>query len=78
MGAFCAFITGLMIDQTGWRSAFWLPGAFSVGLGVLYFFHQRDKIRVKFCQLGRHKDSSEKKDISAEALVLRQLIIPIS
>lgn len=43
---FAAFITGLMIDQTGWRSAFWLPGAFSVGLGVLYFVHQRDKIRV--------------------------------
>jgi len=75
---FAAFITGLMIDQTGWRPAFWLPGAFSVGLGVLYFVDQRDKIRVKFRQLGRRKDSSEKKDISAEALVLRQLIIRIS
>ena len=75
---FAAFITGLMIDQTGWRSAFWLPGALSISLGILYFIHQKNKILVKFRTLKKEKLSHEKKDTSEEAVNLRRLIIKIS
>ncbi|MEM9140750.1 MAG: MFS transporter [Pseudomonadota bacterium] len=34
--AFAAFLTGYMIDHGGWRWAFWVPGALSIGLGVIY------------------------------------------
>jgi len=32
-----ALLTGFLIDVGGWRSAFWLPGAFSLLLGVAYY-----------------------------------------
>ena len=35
---FAAFITGLMIDQMGWRSAFWLPGGVFGRAGFAVFF----------------------------------------
>ena len=44
---FAAFITGIMIDQIGWRSAFWFPGVLSVLIGVAYFFNQKENILVK-------------------------------
>jgi MFS family permease len=34
--ASAALLTGLMIDTAGWRAAFLLPGAVSIGIGVLY------------------------------------------
>ena len=45
---FAAFITGLMIDYIGWRSAFWVPGILSILIGIAYFFNQQNKILVKF------------------------------
>lgn len=75
---FAAFLTGLMIDQTGWRSAFWLPGMFSVFIGVLYFLHQKDKILVGFTALSRGKSHIEKTDQTADAIALRLLIIRVS
>ena len=37
MGVACAaLLTGFLIDQTGWRSAFVFPGAVSVAAGILY------------------------------------------
>ena len=39
---FAAFITGLMIDQVGWRAAFWMPGALSLCIGAMYFNFQQD------------------------------------
>ena len=75
---FAAFITGLMIDQTGWRSAFWLPGALSISLGILYFIHQKNKILVKFRTLKKEKLSHEKKGPSEEAVNIRRLFIKIS
>ena len=41
LGVACAaLITGYFIDHGGWRVAFFVPGAFSVVLGVLYAAHQ--------------------------------------
>ncbi|MCP4983423.1 MAG: MFS transporter [Gammaproteobacteria bacterium] len=36
--ASAALLTGLLIDSIGWRSAFYLPGVFSILLGISYWF----------------------------------------
>ena len=40
--ASAALLTGWMIDNAGWRSAFILPGAISIGLGAVYALVFRD------------------------------------
>ncbi|MEM7743590.1 MAG: MFS transporter [Pseudomonadota bacterium] len=40
--ASAALLTGYMIDTSGWRTAFFIPGAVSIGLGVLYWVLFRD------------------------------------
>ncbi|MEM8972496.1 MAG: MFS transporter [Pseudomonadota bacterium] len=48
MGVGCAaLLTGLLIDQTGWRAAFWLPGIFSVLFGLSYLYNYRDRVPLK-------------------------------
>ena len=42
--ASAALITGWMIDNGGWRSAFVLPGLVSIGLGLLYWWMFRDLV----------------------------------
>jgi MFS family permease len=39
-----ALITGWFIDHGGWRSAFIVPGLFSVALGLVYWRHVKDDI----------------------------------
>ena len=75
---FAAFITGLMIDQTGWRSAFWLPGALSVSLGILYFFHQKDQICVRFKQINIQKKAEAHSQATADEAIFKRLIFRIS
>ena len=75
---FAAFITGLMIDQTGWRSAFWMPGVFSMIIGGLYFLYQRDKILVRFRKLSQLKSNALPPVSSVDAVALKQLIIRVS
>jgi len=39
MGVACAaLITGILIDNLGWRSAYYLPGLFSIIVGLAYLF----------------------------------------
>lgn len=40
--ASAALITGYLIDNGGWRSAFMLPGVFSIGMGIVYAWHRRE------------------------------------
>lgn len=48
MGVGCAaLLTGFLIDQTGWRTAFWLPGALSVAFGIAYLYIFRDRVPLK-------------------------------
>lgn len=48
MGVGCAaLLTGFLIDQTGWRTAFWLPGLVSVALGLGYLHGCRHRIPLK-------------------------------
>ena len=48
MGVGCAaLLTGLLIDQTGWRTAFWLPGLISFLFGLVYLFSYWDRLPLK-------------------------------
>ena len=48
MGVGCAaLLTGFLIDQTSWRTAFWLPGAISVVIGLAYLVSYRDRLPLK-------------------------------
>jgi MFS family permease len=48
MGVGCAaLLTGFLIDQTGWRTAFWLPGALSVLFGFAYLYSFSDRVPLK-------------------------------
>ena len=48
MGVGCAaLLTGILIDVAGWRAAFWVPGVFSVMVGLAYFHSFRDRIHLK-------------------------------
>ena len=75
---FAAFITGLMIDQLGWRAAFWMPGALSICIGVMYFNHQRDKIFFKFTSIPKSKIDIPNSPKTANAGELRLIIIRVS
>ena len=75
---FAAFITGLMIDQLGWRAAFWMPGALSICIGVMYFNHQRDKIFVEFTSIHKSKTDIPNSPKTANAGELRLIIIRVS
>jgi MFS family permease len=41
-----ALITGWFIDNGGWRSAFIVPGIVSIVIGLVYWWHVKDKIRA--------------------------------
>lgn len=48
MGVACAaLLTGFLIDQTGWRTAFWLPGVISILIGLAYFYNYRDRLALR-------------------------------
>jgi len=48
MGVGCAaLLTGFLIDQTGWRTAFWLPGLISLLFGLAYLFSYWDRLPLK-------------------------------
>ena len=75
---FAAFITGLMIDYIGWRSAFWVPGILSILIGIAYFFNQQNKILVKFKTIknvNAKKNNYLDKPVSIE---IRNLIFKVS
>ena len=42
-----ALLTGFLIDQTGWRAAFWMPGVISVAIGLAYAYHFRDRVGTR-------------------------------
>jgi MFS family permease len=48
MGVGCAaLLTGFLIDQTGWRTAFWLPGLISLLFGLAYLFSHWERSPLK-------------------------------
>jgi len=48
MGVGCAaLLTGFLIDQTGWRTAFWLPGLISLLFGLAYLVSYWERLPLK-------------------------------
>ena len=45
--ASAALITGFLIDNGGWRYAFYLPGLFSIATGLVYWYVQRHNIGLE-------------------------------
>ena len=75
---FAAFITGLMIDQTGWRSAFWLPGVLSILIGVVYFFNQKENILVSFNPFKKESLKTEENTAKMHSNEVRDIIFKVS
>mgnify|MGYP001820235479 CR=1 FL=1 len=44
---FAALLTGILIDMAGWRTAFLVPGVFSVLVGLAYLYAFRSRIHTK-------------------------------
>lgn len=67
MGIACAALaTGVFIDIYGWRSAFYLPGIFSIGVGFCYLFFilydpEREKSRCQSKKNIIHRENSASK-----------------
>ena len=48
MGVGCAaLLTGFLIDLTGWRTVFWLPGLISLLFGLAYLVNYWDRLPLK-------------------------------
>jgi MFS family permease len=50
--ASAALLTGFLIDSTGWRSAFYIPGVISILLGFSYWFFVRNEPRAATVEAG--------------------------
>tara|TARA_B100000029_G_scaffold481216_1_gene530064 strand:+ start:129 stop:1325 length:1197 start_codon:yes stop_codon:yes gene_type:complete len=75
---FAAFITGVMIDHTGWRSAFWLPGGLSILIGIVYFLNQRENILVSFKLLKKDTIKTIDSPKKIDSNEIRNLIFRVS
>ena len=67
--ASAALLTGYMIDTSGWRTAFVLPGLISIGLGVVYWALFRDLMRPT--PPGAPKAATQAADPDYRALLFR-------
>lgn len=74
-----ALITGFAIDHGGWRSAFYVPGAVAIVLGLAYLVLQRGSIGRSGKSAGRPKPTGAgEESASARALVLRVTAIVLA
>jgi MFS family permease len=68
--ASAALLTGYMIDNGGWRAAFFIPGALSILLGLVYWGLFRDLIAVR-AEAPVKKADAPKPDPDYRRLILR-------
>ena len=70
MGVACAaLVTGLLIDTSGWRSAFVIPGVLSIILGGLYLAFERSARKLESVEWGTEDDDIETIAVSKSILV---------
>lgn len=71
--ASAALLTGFLIDVAGWRAAYWVPGGFSVLVGIAYLVIRRDAIGEKEAAPAKpvSADPSLQGDGAYRALLLR-------
>ena len=69
--ASAALITGYFIDHGGWRTAFIVPGIFSIAAGVLYTVHQWREVSTAHQKAPPPSVASTLPDPDMKALLLR-------
>ena len=55
--ASAALLTGFLVDSTGWRSAFYIPGIVSIALGLCYWIFIKSGKGIESATAGLHKGS---------------------
>lgn len=73
--ASAALVTGYFIDHGGWRSAFIVPGIFSVAIGVAYAIHQWAEIQTRNASDRAKPASAQAASPDYKALLLRITVI---
>lgn len=74
--ASAALITGYLIDHSGWRMAFVLPGVFSIMMGLAYLALRKENIRQEHAMLAVPKAGVEQvMDASHRRLLMRVSVI---
>ena len=68
-----ALLTGLMIDNAGWRAAFILPGLFSVAIGIAYWTMFREEIGDR-----RIDDIAPVRSLASEGTDHKALLLRVS
>ncbi len=76
--ASAALLTGFLIDQTGWRAAFWLPGLVSIAIGIAYLMAFKDRMGRKEPPAKNAKDVEKSSPGDPGARQWRALLIRIS
>ena len=76
--ASAALLTGFLIDQTGWRAAFWLPGLVSIAIGIAYLMAFKDRMGRQAAPSKSAKDVDNASPRDPGARQWRALLIRIS
>ncbi len=72
LGVACAaLLTGFLIDNGGWRLAFFLPGAVSVAVGAVYFALRREALTAPFATAAKAGEAGSYSSASVRAVVIR-------
>ncbi|MEN8763843.1 MAG: MFS transporter, partial [Thiogranum sp.] len=66
--ASAALLTGCLIDTSGWRYAFFVPGVVSITLGILYLWFLRDERHEKVEQRRGKASNTDTKLVSRKTL----------
>ncbi len=69
--ASAALLTGFLIDSTGWRSAFYVPGVISILLGISYWVFIGNEKRIS---AGRPETGSAVNKVAARAIPRNTLL----
>ena len=81
LGVACAaLITGLLIDSLGWRSAFYIPGAISMLIGVLYWYFESNHKPIIVGEEVIEKDGAKETAFNSPSLqanILRRIVMII-
>jgi MFS family permease len=73
--ASAALITGYFIDHGGWRTAFVVPGIFSIVVGVLYTVHQWSEVSTAHQKVAAPAEVAAVQTADMKALLLRVSVI---
>lgn len=73
--AVAALLTGYLIDRQGWRFAFWLPGLFSIVVGILYW--QMIVRKLPILDKAKKKGKSKAPTLEFDSNLFRKVIVVV-